>query len=416
MQLMFDVTRTLARRYNATPTGIDRVELEFLRSFISTLSNDSISFVVTTKYGNAVLVASTMKDIFDEVTERWGSAPARRAHRRNYVPLRGIHLQSVVGLLNELRALSFIAKLVVKDRFTNAFKKLCMRSGYSVFLSTSHVGLEDAKSFLWLERHSVKGAFFIHDTIPVDFPEFCKPKAAAIHRRRLETASQFGKYILTCSEYSKSRLLHHLGQDRDIHVASLGNKITLPGHTEASGNPIYFVCLGTIEGRKNLSFLLEVWRSIVHRYGVGSPKLIILGKRGWNAEAVYRVLDDSVQLRSFVEQKDGLSDAEVYQIIANARGFLAPSLVEGYGLTPAEALQIGIPVVASDIPAHREVLGSCATFIDPIDGASWRETIMALHKNEDYHGRSAGEAKRFTPTTWKSFVESCLSHIEVAAR
>ncbi|MDQ1184629.1 glycosyltransferase family 4 protein [Agrobacterium larrymoorei] len=413
MRLMFDVTRTLARRYNATPTGIDRVELEFLRSFISTSPKNSVSFVVTTKYGNAVLAPSTMKQIFHEVTERWGSASA---HRRSHVSLLGLRGRRGVELLNELRALSFIVSLVIKDRFTSDFKKLCLRARSSVFLSTSHVGLEDAKSFLWLDRHNVRGVFFIHDTIPLDFPEFCKPNAAAIHRRRLETVSRFGDRILTCSEYSKSRLLDHLGKDHKIHVATLGNKITLPTHTQPSNRRLHFVCLGTIEGRKNLSFLLEIWRSIVQRYGASSPKLIILGKRGWNAEAVCRVLDESAQLRLFVEQKDGLSDAEVYEVLANARGFLAPSLVEGYGLTPTEALQIGIPVIASDIPAHREVLGSCATFIDPIDGTSWREAIMSLHKNEDHHSRTAAEAKRFTPTTWNSFVESCLSHIEVATR
>ena len=83
-------------------------------------------------------------------------------------------------------------------------------------------------------------------------------------------------------------------------------------------------------------------------------------------------------------------------LIASSLGMLAPSFAEGYGLPIVEALHLGVPVVASDIPAHREIAGHAAMLLDPIDGPAWRSAITALSARQSRppNVRSAMDAQR----------------------
>ena len=89
---------------------------------------------------------------------------------------------------------------------------------------------------------------------------------------------------------------------------------------------------------------------------------MVVGHRGWENENVIDVLDRSRGLAPFLVEASGLSDAGLASLIRGATAVVAPSSVEGFGLPVAEALSLGVPVIASDIAAHREVGGRRATF------------------------------------------------------
>jgi glycosyltransferase involved in cell wall biosynthesis len=139
----------------------------------------------------------------------------------------------------------------------------------------------------------------------------------------------------------------------------------------------YFVAVGTIEPRKNHLLLLNAWREMAQ--GVGpTPRLVIVGERGWENEQVVDMLERCPGIADRVWETHGRSDAGLRRLIANARGLLAPSFAEGFGLPLIEALGLGAPTVASDIPIFHEVAGEAAIFRSPIDGVGWREAILAL--------------------------------------
>jgi glycosyltransferase involved in cell wall biosynthesis len=138
----------------------------------------------------------------------------------------------------------------------------------------------------------------------------------------------------------------------------------------------YFVCVGTIEPRKNLTFLLTLWRRLAEEMGEAVPRLVIVGRRGWECESVVDHLERSPSIRRFVHEVCDLRDEQLAELMAGATALLTPSFIEGFDLPSVEALALGTPVIASDIPAHRELVRR-AQLIDPVDGLGWLAAIKA---------------------------------------
>jgi len=110
--------------------------------------------------------------------------------------------------------------------------------------------------------------------------------------------------------------------------------------------------------------------------GPKAPHLVMIGRRGWENEAVIDHLDRSSAVRKLVHEITDLTDEQVAALIRGARALLAPSLAEGFDLPVIEALTLGAPVIASDIPVHRE-LARAAQLIDPLDGLGWIDAIQS---------------------------------------
>jgi len=142
----------------------------------------------------------------------------------------------------------------------------------------------------------------------------------------------------------------------------------------------YFICVGTIEPRKNLVFLLSIWRRLAATLGDDTPWLILAGKRGWENEEIIDHLDRSPPIRRFVHEVNDLTDEQLARLISGANALLAPSRAEGFDLPVAEAGALGTPVIGSDIPVHRE-LARAATLLDPMDGPAWLAAIESAAKS-----------------------------------
>ncbi len=145
------------------------------------------------------------------------------------------------------------------------------------------------------------------------------------------------------------------------------------GDAISSSRP-YFIHVGTIEARKNLAQLLTLWRRLEERLGERTPSLVLVGRYGWENEAVLDHLQRSPNLQGIVHQAENLSDDALVRLMRGARAVLAPSAVEGFDLPAVEACTLGAPLIASDIPPHRELIPD-ADLIDPLDGLGWLEAI-----------------------------------------
>ena len=140
-----------------------------------------------------------------------------------------------------------------------------------------------------------------------------------------------------------------------------------------------FVVLGTIEPRKNHLLLFNLWREMAAD-GV-APHLIVIGRRGWMNDNIVAMLDHCAAIQPYVHEATGLTDREIAAVLGSAKALLFPSFAEGLGLPVLEAKAAGLPVIASDTPALREIAAEGTQFLSPLDGPGWRRAIETAAKS-----------------------------------
>ena len=136
-----------------------------------------------------------------------------------------------------------------------------------------------------------------------------------------------------------------------VHVAHLGLEPAFVAGDAIEAPRPYFVHVGTIEARKNLALLLTLWRRLEERMGERTPSLVLVGRYGWENEAVLDHLQRSPNLQGVVHQASNLSDAMLARLMRGARTVLAPSSVEGFDLPAVEA----VSYTHLTLPTNREV-------------------------------------------------------------
>jgi glycosyltransferase involved in cell wall biosynthesis len=380
----------------SSPTGIDRVTEAYGRWL---LSRHDVRLIPVCTIGG---VASPMSlSRFRRILEH--ERPAREDADVQWRRL-GEALSAAPGEAATLRAVpgrSLHARAPVRYGLFGAKALASLRATRpgteALYLNVSHYGLEQPRV---LERLAVRGArmaAMIHDLIPIVHPEYCSAPAAGWHVRRVETLLRHDSVIIANSRSTAQELrafaqAHDLPEPR-VFVAPLGLEpvFTAGLETPPTARP-YFVCVGTIEPRKNVAFLLTLWRSLAERMGEKTPWLVLAGRRGWENEAIIDHLERSPPIRRFVHEVNDLTDNQLASLIKGANALLAPSFAEGFNLPVAEAAALGTPVIASDIAVHRE-LALHAGLLDPTDGPAWLTAIQAAAQTR-VRGRVA------TPFSW----------------
>ncbi len=154
-----------------------------------------------------------------------------------------------------------------------------------------------------------------------------------------------------------------------------------PGPTPFAGRD-YALCIGTIEPRKNHRALLAAWRLLP----APRPLLVVAGRRGWEDEAIVRELRAAVAAGDAVWY-DGAADDALWLLLAHAQLLVYPSLWEGFGFPPLEAMALGVPVVANDVAALRELGDSAFVFTDAGEPAALAEAIARVLRDAELRRR-----------------------------
>ncbi len=247
--------------------------------------------------------------------------------------------------------------------------------------NTGHSGLELPGYGPQLLRQQARPWFVVHDLIPISHPEYCRAGERVRHEHRMRVVLRQGSGVIANSRATLdalARFASATGQAMPPAVVAPLAPASLP--PPAPQRPLaapYFVMLGTIEPRKNHILLLQLWRTLVERMGDGAPRLVLIGQRGWECDHVYHLLQRCPALAGAVQLQAACSDAELATYLHHSQALLFPSFAEGYGLPLVEALAAGVPVIASDLPAFREVAGDGPDYLDPLDGPGWLAHIVA---------------------------------------
>jgi glycosyltransferase involved in cell wall biosynthesis len=279
----------------------------------------------------------------------------------------------------------------------------------SLYVNTGQIGIASPVLLFWLRRRpDVKPVFMLHDTIPIDLAEFVPPSSPAFHQSMIASTARHAAGLIVTTDAAESSIRRELKRcgRADIPIFSENPPVTpifalgADHDAELDGVP-YFVITGTIEPRKNHLFLLHVWRELVQLEGKAAPKLVVVGTRWRRFEGVTDILERSSVLKDHVIEVSGLSTPGLRRLVSSACGLLMPSFAEGFGSPIIEALALGTPVIASDLPAHREAGGPYATYLSPIDGVGWLAAIRS-HVQQ----RSALRAKlaNYQVRTWDQYL------------
>jgi glycosyltransferase involved in cell wall biosynthesis len=257
---------------------------------------------------------------------------------------------------------------------------------------------------LWPSRRSV---LTVHDLSTLLYPELHRQPLVRRARARLPLAVKMATAIVTPTEAVKRKLCQHLKVKPEkviaIHEAPRTFFRSAPdAESGAIRNRLrveddFLLFVGTLEPRKNLLTLLKAFAQIVRDTSL-RPQLVIAGGEGWLMSETESFVKSS-GVRGRLLFTGYLQDKELRALYSSCKAFIYPSIYEGFGLPPLEAMACGAPVIASRIAPLQEVLGGAAILIDPLDHDSLARAIIDLFESEQRcrELRSAGlkHAARF---------------------
>jgi len=412
--IVFDLTHLVSRLPTLSSTGIDRVDLAYAAHFAGggrmaaalhyglrrphLMSVDTARKFVRVSQGLWRQEGDAEpRETFSAALEWLAAAPRRRVPKP----------PPSAAVANRARGARRLHHLI--GRLTHE-RSLAVPDG-AIYLNVAQHLFERPVFFRWLkQRPDLCNVFMIHDLLSIDYPEYFPTANLDLFRRRLGTAFLHADVFIVSTNAVKARLEEELRRQaarlRPIHVQPFPSPLEGEARPSSAGAPWrghpYFVTFGTIEPRKNHLLLLHVWRKLIAR-DADSPRLVIVGRRGWENEQVADILDRSVALRSHILEIEALMSANLIDLLLGARALLLPSFDEGYGLPLVEALSLGTPVVASDIPVFHEVTQERATFLSPLDGPGWRETVIRLTGDAGFAAEKRAQAQMFKPPTWAGY-------------
>src|SRR5499426_1250684 len=271
-------------------------------------------------------------------------------------------------------------------------------------------------------------------------PPFCRmPVVVTIHdlafERMPETFTRRGSFqlkltvrrtakkaarIATVSEYSRQDLLSVYKLPPENVVVTYNGveshftpRPLTPTETEEIRGRFgiardFLLAVGSLQPRKNLVRLIRAYAKLRNERADFTPQLVIVGRRLWLTHEIFDEVKrhrwaDDVILTGYV------ADADLPALYRAAKAFVYPSLFEGFGLPPLEAMACGTPVVTSDISSLPEIAGDAALLIDPNDERALANALIEIMNNDrlraELRVKGIAQAKKFT---WRDAAEKTL--------
>jgi len=215
--------------------------------------------------------------------------------------------------------------------------------------------------------------FTLHDLNHLCVPENSSALKRAYYRYVIKPACHQARCVLTVSEYSKREIANwaHLNEDQIFNVGNGVGPAFVPSNERYDPGYPYLLYVGSHKPHKNLRRLLQAYSvSGVRRdvrliiSGESDRSLVMeIGRLGLQADVLFKNLD---------------RDEELSAVYRGAVAFVFPSLYEGFGLPPVEAMACGVPVLASNVCSLPEVVGDAAVLVNPLDVEQIAEGIRKL--------------------------------------
>lgn len=260
--------------------------------------------------------------------------------------------------------------------------------------------------------HPVYDIVLIHDLIPFyyneHFPSIFNKVENAYIMGRLKQSARTAKKVITISQASKADIVKYCSVDEKkiIVINNACEEVNI--RIEKTGKP--YICAMTSDlPHKNAKGILESYKKYCE-IADNPIDLIIIGLKDTKEYDIPENVQNRITCYKFIK-----SNEEMYRIIGGSEAFLFLSLIEGFGLPPIEAMQLGVPVVCSNTSSLPEVCGNAAILVDPTDYCHAGEMLSNLldskEKIKEFVEQGKVNAQRFIwgkigKQYWNSLVES----------
>lgn len=259
-------------------------------------------------------------------------------------------------------------------------------AGLPLHLRQSSLDLFHGTNFeipFWDKRPAVLS---VHDLSSLLHPEKHEQRLARRARRRLPLMVKSAAMIITPTQSVKRELCEHLGVDSGKVAVTpeaprsvfkrMERAKTLETRRRLGIRDDFILFVGTIEPRKNLLTLARAFDEILRKTPL-CPQLVIAGNRGWLMNDLFLFIKEA-GLKDHVCFTGYLDDEDLRALYSSCSVFVYPSLYEGFGLPPLEAMACGAPVITSRVPAIMETVETAACLVDPANTQELASAIVRL--------------------------------------
>lgn len=261
----------------------------------------------------------------------------------------------------------------------------------------------------------------VYDLIPLLFPEFFVPR---VNQRAIDIIKSIDihrDWVICISEHTKQDFCKYSGMDsarvfvtplaaanyfypveNSQHIENILVKYNIPTSP-------YLLSLCTLEPRKNLDLLIRAFSDFIQAHPSVDLNLVLVGTNGWKNDKIFQAIQNNSQIKNRIFFAGYVSDEDLAPIYSGALAFAYPSLYEGFGLPPLEAMQCGTPVITSNSSSLPEVVGNAGLLISPtrqdeLSDAIWR-LVSDQQLQTELSQKSIARASQFS---WEKSVNQTI--------
>lgn len=251
----------------------------------------------------------------------------------------------------------------------------------------------------------------IYDLIPILHPEYFSFQEDHLLHDVVQSITP-DDWVIAISQSTKNDLCNHIRFDPDrvfvTHLAA-SNLFYPCSDSEVRKNVLekygipdgpYILSLSTLEPRKNIDHSIRCFMRLVREQGIRDLNLVLVGTKGWDFAEIFKELENHDGLKDRVIVTGYVADDDLAALYSGAHMFVYPSLYEGFGLPPLEAMQCGVPVITSNTSSLPEVVGDAGILVDPRDGDALCQAMYDIYRlpalRAEMVKRSLQQASRFS--------------------
>lgn len=270
----------------------------------------------------------------------------------------------------------------------------------------------------------------IYDLIPVLYPKFFKSDQVNLFQKTLDSLDIEENWVICISQATKNDLCNHLKIDpsrvfvthlaaSDLFyqclnyktIAATKKKYNIPPDAQ------YILSLSTLEPRKNIDTAIKCFAELVQQENIKDLYLVLVGIKGWHYDQIFEEIYKYSDLRNRIIITGYLADEDLAAIYSGALAFVYPSLYEGFGLPPLEAMKCGVPVITSNTSSLPEVVGDAGIMVDPKDADALCQSMLEIYKKpslrESMSLKSLERSKQFS---WEKCTQETITAYKAALR